>query len=104
MDNNERIQILEDKIEYLDKEKRGMLEAFEFAAGLGNFQSSLNKIDDPLIILQYTLDRIRQVLDFNIISFYLVREEDSDFFPALTNPPSAAFGAISSRANFRASS
>ncbi len=90
MDNNERIQILEDKIEYLDKEKRGMLEAFEFAAGLGNFQSSLNKIDDPLIILQSTLDRIRQVLDFNIISFYLVREQDSDFFPALTNPPSAA--------------
>lgn len=89
MDNKEQIHLLEEKIEYLDKEKRAMLEAFEFAATLGNFQSSLNKIDDPQIILKHTYDRIRQVLDFKIISFYLVHEKDSDFYQAFTEPNSA---------------
>lgn len=90
MDNNQRIHLLEEKVEYLDKEKRAVLEAYEFTADLGNFQSSLNKIDDPQIILQLTHDRIRQVLDFKIISFYLVNEADSNFFQVFTDPDSAA--------------
>ncbi|MDQ1351308.1 MAG: domain S-box protein [Acidobacteriota bacterium] len=90
MDNNQRIHLLEEKIGYLDKEKRAVLEGFDFAANLGNFENSLNKIDDPQIILELTHDRIRQVLNFKIISFYLVNEEDSNFYQAFTEPAGGA--------------
>ena len=90
MDNKKRIQLLEEKVEYLDKEKRAVLEAFEFASDLGNFQNSLNKIDDPQIILRQTHDRVRRVLDFKIIAFYLVNEYNSDFYLVFTEPGDAA--------------
>jgi len=90
MDADERIRILEEQVEYLDKEKRAVLEAIEQAANLGNFQTSLNKIDDPLVILWETYERVHRILNFRIVSFYLVSEEDSNFYQALTVPETEA--------------
>jgi len=90
MDADERIRILEEQVEYLDKEKRAVLEAIEQAANLGNFQTSLNKIDDPLVILRETYERVHRILNFRTVSFYLVSEEDSNFYQALTVPETEA--------------
>lgn len=87
-DAKERIRILEEKVEYLEKEKHLMLEAINLAADLSNFQTSLNKIDNPLTILRQTADRIRRKLDFGALSFYLINEENSDFYLAYTEPES----------------
>ncbi len=90
MDDKERIRELEQEIEYLNKEKRAVLEAIEFAGNLSNFQTSLNKIDNPQVILEQTNEKLRQVLGFKALSFYLVNEEDSSFYQALTEPETAA--------------
>ncbi len=90
MDDKERIRLLEEQVEYLDKEKRAVLEAIELAANLGNFQTSLNKIDDPLVILRETYDRAHRIINFRAVSFYLVSEEDSNFYQALTEPETGA--------------
>lgn len=90
MDDKERIRLLEEQVEYLDKEKRAVLEAIELAANLGNFHTSLNKIDDPLVILRETYERVHRLLNFRAVSFYLVSEEDSNFYQALTEPGTEA--------------
>lgn len=90
MDDKERIRSLEEQVEYLNKEKRAILEAIELAANLGNFHTSLNKIDDPMVILRETQDRLNNILNFKTVSFYIVSEEDSNFYRALTEPASEA--------------
>ncbi|MCP5104588.1 MAG: response regulator [bacterium] len=90
MNDKERIRRLEEQVEYLNKEKHAVLDAIELAAELSNFQTSLNKLDSPGVILRQTADRVRQILDFKTISFYLVSEEDSDFRQTFTDPESGA--------------
>ena len=75
MGDKERIRLLEEQVEYLNKEKRAILEAIELAANLGNFHTSLNKIDDPLVILRETQERLKNILDFKTVSFFIVSEE-----------------------------
>jgi PAS domain S-box-containing protein len=90
MEDKERIRTLEEQVEYLNKEKRAILEAIELAANLGNFHTSLNKIDDPVVILHETQNRISNILNFKTVSFFIVSEEDSNFYRALTEPASEA--------------
>ena len=90
MNYKERMRSLSKEAQGLENEKRVLLEALESAADPDNFQTSLNDIDDPRLILQQAHDRIRRVLDFKIITFYLVNEEDSDFYQAFTEPVTAA--------------
>ncbi|MCP5054502.1 MAG: PAS domain S-box protein [bacterium] len=90
MTYQERIRLLEQQVEHLNREKRAMLDAIDLAANLSNFRTSLNKIEDPLLIIRETADRIGEILEFKILSFYLVNEEDSDFYQAYTQPEKEA--------------
>ncbi len=85
-DLQQRVRQLEEEVEYLKNEKLAILEAMEVAANLSNFQTSLNRIRDPQLILQHTSERLKQILDFKMMSFYLVSEVDSDFFRYYTFP------------------
>jgi len=67
-----------------------MLEALETAATLGKFRVSLNRIGDPTLILKETAGQMRRFIDFKAYSFYLVNEEDSDFYQGYSEPGSAA--------------
>jgi len=84
--DKEKVHLLEEQVEALNKEKRAILDAIEFAANVGNFRISLNKIDSPEIILKETTSRVKQVLDFKALSFYLVNEKDSNFYQEYTEP------------------
>ncbi len=90
MDQLRRIRLLEEEIEGLKREKRAFLEAIDIAANTGNFQVSLNQIEDPLLIFRETAQRIRKILDVKAFSFYSVNEEDSDFYRQHSDPPEAA--------------
>ncbi len=89
MDDKERIRELEEKIDLLQKEKHAVLDAINLAANLSNFRISLNKIEQPMLVIQETNERIRRILDFKVTAFYLVSETDSDFQMVLADPTDA---------------
>jgi PAS domain S-box-containing protein len=86
MDQNERIDFLEDQIDFLNRERRSMISAVEMITELIEFPTSLNKIDDPGLILSNTASRVSPVIPFHTKAFYLVNEEDSDFNLTYVDP------------------
>ncbi len=86
MPEQQQIQSLKEKILHLSAEKFEALRAIELAAGLGNFGTSLNKLDDPVPILQETSAKIRSLIKMKAFCFYLVDENSSDFVPVLYQP------------------
>jgi len=56
------------------------------AASLGDFQKSINGLRDVTLILEETHSKIASLIPFQIMTFYLVNEEDNDFIHARTTP------------------
>lgn len=88
MDDAQRIRHLEEQVLYLLEEKRAALSALEMAATLGNFETSLNQLDDPTVILHETATRVRTLARLRAVSFFLVDEDDSRFYQAYCDPSS----------------
>jgi PAS domain S-box-containing protein len=77
--DTDRIRILEEQVDHLNKERHILLSAMETAGNLSNFQISANKMDDPAAILKTTASRAHMFIGFKAVSFYLVDESDSSF-------------------------
>ena len=71
---------LESRLEYLEEVNRFTIDALEMAASLGDFQSSLQNLDEPHAILKEMGSRIKRLIPFDVIAFYLVEEATSDFY------------------------
>jgi PAS domain S-box-containing protein len=78
---------LESRLEYLEEVNRFTIDALEMAASLGDFQSSLHKQDEPHAILKEMGTRIKRLIPFDVIAFYLVDEATSDFYLGAAQPP-----------------
>src|SRR5512139_467137 len=78
---------LESRLEYLEEVNRFTIDALEMAASLGDFQSSLQKLDEPHAILKEMGSRIKRLIPFDVIAFYLVDEVTSDFYLGAAQPP-----------------
>jgi|GEM_PF-2946627 len=87
--STERMQWLEEQVAYLSREKAMAVHSLEIAANLGNFQTSLNKLEDPDIILSQTVEKMRTVMLFESAAIYLVDVTDSDLVLAYCDPPQA---------------
>ncbi len=70
---------LKARIDYLEEIPHFTVDTLEMAASLGDFQSTINQLQQHSAILQETGDRIRRVIPFQTIGFYLVNEGNSDF-------------------------
>jgi len=81
VDNAELIKFLKERVFYLTEEKRSSWKAFETAVSLGNFKTGLNQVDNPVEILHETASKVRTLIKFKAVCFYLI-DEDSDFFQA----------------------
>lgn len=81
----QRINTLEERNALLWKEKNVGMEALEAATLLSTFDTSLNKLDDPGLLLEQIMVRVRQLISFKACAIYLV-DEDSSFYPALCTP------------------
>ncbi|HOO87922.1 MAG TPA: hypothetical protein PK442_09470, partial [Synergistales bacterium] len=55
----ERLRRLEEQNAYLWQEKAFGIEALDAAASLGHFDTSMNKLEDPLPILRETVTRVQ---------------------------------------------
>ncbi|MDY7002023.1 MAG: ATP-binding protein, partial [Thermodesulfobacteriota bacterium] len=81
MDSAELVKFLKERVVYLTEEKRASWNAFEMAVSLGNFKTGFNKIEDQKVILRETALKVRTLIKFKAVCFYLI-DEDSGFFQA----------------------
>jgi PAS domain S-box-containing protein len=79
-------RILSERIFYLEELYRNTLDTLETASTLGDFQTSINKLQDPSTILREASERIRRIVPFDGLAFYLVNENNQDFEPYFTEP------------------
>ena len=80
------IRYLEERIQYLEEINCFVLDALEMAASLGDFPTSINKLQEPSVILHETRSRIQRLIQFQALAFFLVDETDNDFFLASCEP------------------
>lgn len=67
------------RLEHLEEVNRYTLEVLEMAASVGDFQRSINRLDEPSSILSETRLRLQRLIPFQSTAFFLVNEESSDF-------------------------
>jgi signal transduction histidine kinase/CheY-like chemotaxis protein len=82
----QQMETLEERVLYLEQVNRLTLDALDQAARLGDFQTSINQLDSPISILEKTHERIRSLIPFESVAFYLVNEEDAEFYLAECQP------------------
>lgn len=81
-----QLEEAEARIHYLEQVNRLTLDALEQAARLGDFQTSINQMESTTAILDKTRTRIRGLIPFQSVAFYLVNEDDSEFYLADCQP------------------
>lgn len=81
-----RIKQLESRIQYLEELNLYTLDALEMAASLGDFQTSINKLTEPSMVLLETKSRIQRLIDSQAMAFFLVDEAENDFSLASCDP------------------
>ena len=75
----DHIRFLEERVLYLEDINRFTLDALELATSLGDFQPTINKLQDPATILDETSSRIQRLIQLEAIAFFLVDEDTNDF-------------------------
>lgn len=70
---------LEERLSHLEGVERFVIDSLELAASLGDFQNSINKLQDVTTILEETGIKIQSLIPFETVAFFLV-DEQSNFF------------------------
>lgn len=81
-----QLEEAQSRIRYLEQVNRLTLDALDQAARLGDFQTSINQMDSTASILDKSRTRIRGLIPFQAVAFYLVHEQTSEFFLADCQP------------------
>jgi signal transduction histidine kinase/CheY-like chemotaxis protein len=74
------------RIEFLERQARLNLFGLDILASLGELQHSAHLSRDPHRILKVALKHVKRLVDFQVVAFYLVDEESSDFDLAEVTP------------------
>lgn len=74
---------------YLEEVNRATIQALRLVLEMGRQGISLNRIDNPRIILQEVQDKIGQLIPWEAASFYLMDEQSADLAMALCAPVEA---------------
>lgn len=81
-----KIEKLEQRVEYLEQANRVYLDALELAKSFGDFQESINEMQEPGIILSETKARAWKLIEFDVQALFLMQEENSNFRLADCDP------------------
>ena len=77
---------LEQRVKHLEQQARLTYDILEMASTLGDFQTSINKLQEPSDILRETTSRIQGFIPFLVTAYYLVDETTQDFALSLCLP------------------
>jgi len=70
---------LQERLNHLEGVERFVIDSLELAASLGDFQNSINKLQDVTTILEETGIKVQSLIPFETVAFFLV-DEESNFF------------------------
>jgi PAS domain S-box-containing protein len=84
--NNPKTTHLEKRVDFLEETNLFKMMALDLAKELGEFHSSINKIEKPDIIFEKCAARVQKVMGFRQIAFLLVDENNSDFHLSWCHP------------------
>jgi signal transduction histidine kinase/CheY-like chemotaxis protein len=76
------------RIEFLERQARLNLFGLDILASLGELQHSAHLSRDPHRILKVALNHVKRLVDFQVVAFYLVDEDSSDFILQEVTPQS----------------
>lgn len=76
------INELQNEVNFLREERRMAANALDMAVNLGNFTSRQGGVADIELVLEETASKLRTLMNFKAISFYLIDEQDASFFQA----------------------
>ncbi len=83
---NDEIRRLEEEVRFLREERRKAVDSLEMAASLGRFDRSLGENLNSGFILKETATKLKTLIRFKALSFYLVDESDNSFYRAYCDP------------------
>lgn len=82
----EELDKFKQRVEHLEEANRLYLDALELAMNFGDFQESLNKFQDPQLIVSETMARAEKLIEFDVQAVFLMHEEDSNLRLANCHP------------------
>lgn len=74
------------RLRHLEDQARFTLDVLDMAFNLGDFQTSINRLEEPSALLDEAVARIGELVQFSVTAFYLVDEHTSDFVLGLCRP------------------
>lgn len=77
---------LNKRLEYLEEANFFKMMALDLTKELGKFNSSINQLEDPIEIFNNCQERARKIIQFKQVAFFMVNEEDSEFYPYCAFP------------------
>lgn len=77
---------LKARLRNLEEQARFTLDVLEMASHLGDFQTSINKLHEPSLLLHEAMERVSDLVRFSAMAFYLVDESSFDFSLARCQP------------------
>ena len=77
---------MKERLVYLEQANRFKLQALALTRELGDFHSSINRLEDPGIILEKSRNQASKLIEFKSMAFFLIDENTSDFHLALCAP------------------
>ena len=82
----EHLRQTESRVRHLEDVNRRVLDALEFVASLGDFQTSLNADQDASTILAATRSNVHRILTFKTTAFYTDSAEDGNLTLTTCDP------------------
>ncbi len=79
---------IDKRLKYLEQANFYKMMALDLSRELGEFHSSISQLKDPGTIFENCQVRARRIIGFKQISFFLVNEDDSEFYPYSFYPDS----------------
>ncbi|PLX70603.1 MAG: hypothetical protein C0602_03595 [Denitrovibrio sp.] len=86
MNEKERVNFLENKLEYLSQEKNETLKALENVTDVDDLAISLNQLENTDIIIERAFRKLSKLVQLRCAGFMLVEESSGLFSPAWFHP------------------
>ncbi len=87
--DSEENSVLRSRVEYLEKNRRYILDALEMALSIGDFQNEIKRKATAVEIFQEAEKRLSRLMNFKVLAFYLMSQEDSDISLTFLTPENA---------------
>ncbi len=83
----EQVRNLEKRLEYLEEVNRFTLDALDMATSVGDFQTNIKEQHTPELTIQESGRRLRRLVAFKTVAFFLFSEADADLHLKHCDPP-----------------